>query len=143
MCCKNFVQLFVRSSLQKLFVYCSVRPIVGCPFTIYCSLSTVQFFLSQNLLHLIFRGQWTVDKNCKFVSRSRGYSSTLFSHKNKTYEPRKTMKKNTTNGSNINPVPKKRKWDLYYKINISFTNFSLKKFSMQIIRGVVFYLWKI
>ena len=50
--------------------------------TVHYLLSTVQFFLSQNPLQLIFRGQWTVDKNCKLISRSGGYSRTLDSQKN-------------------------------------------------------------
>ena len=76
----SFNSLYYALLLMNNFVYCSVRPTVGCPLstvhyllsTVRCLLSTVQFFLSKNLLQLIFRGQWTVDKNCKIVSRSRG-----------------------------------------------------------------------
>ena len=105
----KFLSTLCALFLMKNFVYCSVRTTVGCPlytvhyllFTIYCSLSTVhcplstvQFFLSKNLLQLIFRGQWTVDKNCKIVSRSGGVLCNpvpFITLKNNNYFKKKTF----------------------------------------------------
>ena len=117
--CTNFksfllyvVQKF-RSTLCALFLtktFCLLFSASHCWLSVHYLLFTVHcpIFFVPKPSPAYFRGQWTVDKNCKFVSRSGRYSSTMFSHKNKTYEPRKTMKKTTTKGSNINSVAKKK-----------------------------------
>ena len=66
--------------LMKNFVYCSVRPTVGCPLsTVHCPLSTVQFVCPKTFSSSFSEdsGQWT--KTVKSSpGQGGGYSATLF-----------------------------------------------------------------